>query len=551
MTSSLQLTSVTNPAAQTFRITNPSGAVLTSVGLFFATKPTTNSIPVTIELRPVADGGTPSSVFLFSNTIVSKTPAEISASTSFDGSSNETKFTFAEPLYVPGNTEIALVIHTNAPPGDYKLWIAKLGEFYTGSTTKKITTQLASGSFFASSNGTTWTPEQTKDMTFKIYRADFNYTNTLANLYPTIPPARRLSPTRIYNSPLLFNAGSSEVRVVHPFHGFQVSDKVYLSTDSAGFDSASVINGVLGSSILGQRTITKTDPFGYVVAMDSAADSSVRAGGNSVFATEQYVLDEVRLILPAITPEKTSMQSWGKFTTSKSFAGSETAYQSSNTFTLNPGRVYNFKDPHVITSSLTETNSLSGGKSTTVYVNLNTVDRYVAPHINLTNAALQAGSVFIDYQADSATAILRSDRNTSVIVPYVSETDPSSGTVAAKHIAKPISLLDKATSLKVLIDANRPAAADFSVWYRTGLVDDVENPLSKKTWTEFSKTITIPNRSNYNDTPADDDFLIFREYYFETFDLPAFNHYQIKIVMNSTKSSRYPRFKNLRTVATK
>lgn len=551
MTTSLQLTSVTNPAAQTFKITNPSGAVLTSVGLFFATKPTSNSIPVTVEIRPVAEGGNPSSTFVFANTIVSKTPAEVSASTTFDGSSNETKFVFAEPLFVPGNTELALVIHTNAPPGDYKLWVAKLGEFYTGSTTKKITTALASGSFFASSNGTTWTAEQTKDMTFKVYRAEFNDTNVRANLYTAIPPAKRLSPTRIFNSPLLFSAGSSELKVVHPYHGFQVNDKVYLSTDSAGFDSADVINGVLGSSILGQRTITKTDPFGYVVTMDSAADSSIRAGGNYILATEQYVLDEVRLILPSIVPQNTSINAYGKFTTTKSFAGNETPYQPSSEFTLTPGVIHHLKDPHVITSSLTETNSLSGDKSTTIYVNLNTTDKYVAPHINLTNTALHTGSIFIDYQADSDTALLRSDRNTSVILPYVSEADVSSGTVAARHIATPVSLLDKATSLKVIVDANRPAAADFSVWFRTGLIDDVETPLSKKTWTEFSKTITSPNRSNYNDTPADDDYITFREYYFETFDLPAFNQYQVKIVMNSTKSTRYPRFKNLRTVATK
>jgi hypothetical protein len=153
--------------------------------------------------------------------------------------------------------------------------------------------------------------------------------------------------------------------------------------------------------------------------------------------------------------------------------------------------------------------------------------------------------VFIDYQ-DSASA---AGRNLITTLPFVNETQPSGGTTAAKYMGKPITLVDYATSIRVLIDANRPSLSDFTVWYRVASTDgDVS--IYNTNWTAFSKTSTLPNNSNYNDTPTDDDFNAFREYEFNQYDLTDFNQFQIKVTMNSRNSSRYPRFKNLRIIST-
>ena len=42
-----------------------------------------------------------------------------------------------------------------------------------GSTEKKLTKQATLGSLFKSQNGKTWEPDQTKDLTFELVRADF------------------------------------------------------------------------------------------------------------------------------------------------------------------------------------------------------------------------------------------------------------------------------------------------------------------------------------------------------------------------------------------
>jgi hypothetical protein len=541
MSNYLQLTEVINPLAQTFRVVQKHGAVLTGIGLFFSSK-TAGSNPITVELRPVDEGGSPSAKFVYPGTRVSLAPASVNVVANFDGSTGETKFTFPEPFHVPENSEVAIVIHTNAAAGDYKIWIAEMGEYFFNSTERKIISQPEAGSFFASSNGTSWTAEQSKDIAFKVYKANFSTGTHTAVLNPDVPPLRKIASDPALENPLFFTAASSSVKVLHPYHGFQPSDRVSIY----GLDSAARYAGVLGSSIMGDRQLTAVDPYGYTFAMDSAADSAVRAGGINILATEQYVVDEARLILPKTTPVTTSIATVGDFTTTKSFAGTEEAYQTSSNLRLPLGEAGVFREPHVVASELQETNRLSGNPSTSIKVRMNVTDANVAPYFNVAEAAFEVGSNLIDYQDSASTA----GRNVLSTIDFVAETAAFGGTTFAKHLTIPYSVLETATTLKILVDANRPAGTDFDIWYRTASLDDTTTPISNKEWIVVSKTPTAPNRSNYSDLPTDDDPKVFREYSFELFDVPDFTQYQLKITMNSQKSTRIPRFRNLRTIAT-
>lgn len=541
MTTFLQSADTACPLAQSFIVTNPSGAVLTAVGLFFYSKPTSGSIPVSIELRPIEESGFPSSRNFYPGTKVSKAPADVAVSTSFNGSSNETKFVFEDPIFIPPNTEVALVISTNANPNDYRIWAAEMGEYYFGSTTKRITTQPAVGSIFISSNNTTWTPEQSKDIAFKIYRAEFTNTGVYATVYPDVPPAVNLTPLDAIVQPISFTAGADSAQIYHPNHGFLPGDKVVLS----GIDSDFTINGIKGRSVMGTRTILKTDPYGYTIELDSAADSTRSGGGLSVTATEQYVIDSFKLIVPKYTPASTFFNADGSFTTTKSYAGGQTPYQTTSNVLINLEDKVTFKQPHVIASQLTEDSSLDSTPSTDIKIRFNTGDKFVAPSFNITNASIEIMHNIIDFQ-DSAPD---SDRNIITTIPFVNETSSRGGSSIAKHIARAVTLLDAATSIRVIVDANRPPEAQFTVWYRTTRKDDGLD-LDDVEWTAFSKTSTLPNNSNYQDVVADENFFTFREYRFNVFDLPAFDTYQIKITMNSTNSTSFPRFRNLRTIAT-
>ena len=541
MTTFLQSADTACPLAQSFSVTNPSGVVLTAIGLFFYSKPTSGSIPVSVELRPIEESGYPSSRNFYPGTKVSKAPADVAASTSFDGSSNETKFVFEDPIFIPPNTELALIISTNANPDDYRIWSAEMGQYYFGSTTKRITTQLAVGSIFISSNNTTWTPEQSKDIAFKVYRAEFPNTGVYATVYPDVPPAVNLAPLDTILQPITFTGGADSAQIYHPNHGFLPGDKVVLS----GLDSDFTINGIKGRSIMGTRTILKADPYGYTIEMDSAADSTRSGGGLSIFATEQYVMDTFKLIVPRYTPTSTFFNADGSFTTTRSYAGSQTPYQTTSDVAINLEDTITFKQPHVIASELTEDSSLGSTPSTDIKIRFNTGDRFIAPSFNITNASIEVMHNIIDFQA----AAPDSDRNVITTIAFVSETSSRGGSEIAKHIARAVTLLDAATSIRVIVDANVPLEAEFTVWYRTTRKDDGLD-LDDVAWEEFSKTSTMPNNSNYQDVVGDENFLTFREYRFNVFDLPSFDTYQLKITMNSTNSTTFPRFRNLRTIAT-
>jgi len=550
MTGLMNVAGSVAPAAQTFKVSEPGGIVVTAIGLWFYSKPTTTDIPITLELRPCGESGFPSSTRVYPNTRVTLTPAQVSTSTNFNAENNETKFVLSSPLYLPYETEAAIVVHTNAQPGDYKFWVSQQGEFAwiggSQSTAVRCSPDVASGSFYASSNGTSWNAEQTKDFAFKVYKASFTHSGYTAVLNPDVPPAEKLSHREEFNDPLIMTAGDSDVKVIHHNHGFNVGDFVKIT----GLDSAETTNGVTNTSIIGERKITARDPFGYTFTMDSAADSSIRAGGTGIIATQQYNIDAFKLNLASIVPNQySSIQTGGKFATQKSYANSETQYAETNNVLINPGRVTGFKHPQVLVSSLVEDSDFSGEPSTEVRVTFNTQDKNSAPYINLAMTSMDLYHNLIDFQdSDNYSG---NDRNLLSTISYVDETNAENGTSLATHITRPVTLIEPANSLRVIVDAVRPTLAEFDIYYRVTNTNNIANDLiTEKDWTAFSKTPTLPDNSNYQDVAQNDDFFNYKEYRFNKYDLNDFNQYQIKVVMNSRKSTHIVKMRNLRTIAT-
>lgn len=554
----LQLTEQRNPLAQTFRVTEPDGSVLTGVGLFFQSAPSASDdqLPITIELRPVTESGVPSAQRFISGTRVTASASSIRAvaSTSF-ASGTEFKFAFESPVYVPGNVEIAIVAYTNATVGQYKIWAGAIGDYEYGSTTKLISHQLSSGVFLQSSNGTSWSKQQETDIAFKVYRAKFD-TNSISIAYmENNLPKRKLLTENVYTDayskypadPLQFTSGSNKVRVIHPAHGFNVGDKVKISSDSDGYDSADTLNGISMAQILKTHTIDSADPYGYTISATSLADSSIRSGGSHVYATEQYQIDQFMLSMPSLTPRLTDLLFKGNFTTTKSFAGSQTSYDTTTDVAIPPNVPIRFRQPHVVASKAQENDAakLNGNPSTVIKAIMNTANEYVAPSINVSAGSLKTLANFIDYQqSDDSSA---SSRNYITTLNHVDETNPDGGTTASKHITIPFGpLMEAATSIRVYIDAKRPVGSDFSIWYRT-IQSTSDQKIEEQSWVKFSETSTPPNFSNYSQIGNTEQY---RQFEFNVYDIADFDIYQIKITMHSTNSTAVPAFKNLRTIAT-
>lgn len=561
-TGGLQLTSQANPTAQTFVVDEAS--VLTGIGIFFAS--VSSSYPITLELRPTTEGGLPSINRLIPGTQVTAGPGTgntisgaTTSATTFYSSPPEHKFVFDEPVFVPANTLVSFVLYTSAPSDDYKIYTAESLKFKFGKTnayhTSNTTTER--GAYYASTNGTAWEPDLNKDITFKVYKARFNTSSTAtAVLNSNNPGFKALTETTVADNlgrfsfdPLQFTAGSSTVSVRHPGHGFQSGDKVTLISDGTNsFDSGDTINGVLGSNILGERTITAVDPFGYSFTMGDTADSSIRGGGTGLSATENIVMNQMTLNLPYSTPAKTNIASKADLTTTKSLgAGTETAYNTSSDIRVVSGDPIRLKDPHIIATEANETLRLSGNPSSKFTISMVTADPNVAPYINVGDAFVYAEQFFVDYQ-DSDNTLFSSIRNEITTVDFVAETQANGGTTASKHITVPYLLENTSTSISVLLDAIRPINSDFSVWYRTANTADETTSIEDVNWTEFSKIDKNTQGKTYSEISPDDEAT--KEYEFNVFGLDAFDQYQIKITFNSRRQSFPPIISNMRIIAT-
>lgn len=536
MSSNLSLANEISPLAQTFRVLEPEGAVITSIGLYFAAKPAADApidIPVTVELRPVTEGGNPSSIYAYPNTRVSKTRGSINANANFS-EVEETRFTFPSPLYVPGNSEVAIVVYSNMTANAYKVWVAEMGEFVYGRTDKRITTQPANGSFFKSSNGTAWNADQLSDLAFNVYKADFG-TSILTNppvvaLVPDNPPLKAH-----VSNPIITNNGSNTVYIEHFDHGFQAGEDVRIY----GLDSSDTTVGIPHSQIMGTKTIQAVDPNGFTIQTTASATDSDRFGGDTLLTTEQYAFDTMITYIPTLEPTGTSISMKGDFVTHKSWGSSQTAGVSDTNVTLNTENITFFDKPYVIRASDQE----GGTPSATIKATLSTDNRYVAPHINWANSSIRLAHNLIDNDLESTYI---AGYNT-----YVSAENPSDTSIQAQHIANPVFLEEGITgnSLKVLLDADRPSIAGFRVWYRTGLQVEGADALVNKTWNEFSRSPALPDYSTYLTVPASRGFGDFQEYEFFKESLTDFDVAQIKITMTTTNSSKPPFFKNLRTIA--
>ena len=559
----LQLAEQRNPTAQTFVVDQAS--TLTAIGIFFAKAPADDDYGITIEMRPTSEDGAPSSIRYIPGTRVTATAAQIRAKTDPGGSfagttfaaAREFKFEFRHPIYVPANTLCSFVIYTSAPAGQYQMYIAKNLNYLYGSTQEFYTfnSSTEQGAYYSSSNGTSWEADNSKDVTFKVYKAQFTTaTKHTAVMFANNPGPKKLTESTVRDGlshysfdPLTFTAASTLVKVRHPSHGFQPGDKVVLSTDGVNsFDSSGSINGMFGRSVLGERTIVNADPFGYTFNADSNATASIRAGGTGLLATENYGIDQIYLNLPNVTPKKTSLFAKADLTTSKSFAGSETAYNTTSDIKLLPFKTIRLKNPHMIATTENETLRLSGNPSGKFTVTMITDDANVAPHFNVNTSFVGCEAALVDFQAAAAAT----GKNTLSSVSFVADSASSGGTAAAQHLTIPYKLETSATSIVVYMDAVRPKGAEFSVYFRTKTAGDDGSKLTDQSFVEFSKTTKQVKGMGYNDIAPTDNYTAFREYAFSVFDLNAFDEYQIKITMHTTRQTHPPVFANIRTIAT-
>lgn len=148
-----------DPLAQTFALN--AAAQVSGVDLWFVDRPTTTT---RVQIRTTSNG-VPTGTVLAEAT-------RSGASLNIGGAS--TRIAFDRPVTLLGGVEYAIVILCNDAVGSVS--VAELGK-YDATAARWITSQpYTVGVLLSSSNASTWTPHQDRDLTFRILSASFSET---------------------------------------------------------------------------------------------------------------------------------------------------------------------------------------------------------------------------------------------------------------------------------------------------------------------------------------------------------------------------------------
>ena len=545
-----------DPIAQSFQIQNSNGGFVTGIDVYFESKSTT--VPIRLEVRPV-ENGVPSQETIIEGSIVVLDPADVVATdlnsntTMTDVRNAPTAFNFDAPLYLEGNTEYAFVLIANTQ--EYNVYVAEIEGFLIGSNSQRVLKQPTLGSFFMSQNSITWTPDQRRDMMFRLRRAVFDTSLTgTAYIENDITPTVRLT-----NNPISTDSGSDLVTISLENHGFVVNDKVFIDKVDSGasvdWDSDTVIGGIKGSSIIGERTVQKVDGFGFQIQADSTATGTVIGGGINVQSERNIPMNTAIPNINTFVLPNSTLSFTGEFTNGASLVTSNAAtnaqYGKPSSRIMSPSEPIDFTTPRVIASRRVEQdeNTLLGSGSTDprgsirIKANLSTTDDFITPVIDMQQASITALSNLIDNQVDSDEAGLDLDVTVNVPINYVDETAAVGGSALSKHLTRPVNITEPAVGLKVLLAANRPANSTIELYYRTlsaGSDDDIQT----KNFT-LAPVETLPQ--------TDENVNVFRQYEYTIGGLGGtldpFTTFQLKVVMKSQNSSKVPRIRDLRAIA--
>lgn len=239
--------------AQSFLI-GPEGAWITSIDVFFKTK-STGTTPVTCEIRTV-ELGLPTLDMVDKHSTVTLRPNDIT--TSEDGTV-ATNIKFKSPVYLDPGMQAAIVLLSESD--EYECFCGEMGQKALNAQTlpeaqgRIYSQQWALGSLFKSQNGSTWTPTQFEDLTFKMYRAKFtSSTGTVT----------------FYNPPIRPNNGFLETLNFHPLTSIPKLATLGIQTTTNA--------GLIGTVFTEGRKITETIEnfrYGYIDGKGGPANGTV------------------------------------------------------------------------------------------------------------------------------------------------------------------------------------------------------------------------------------------------------------------------------------
>ena len=453
-----------DPIAQSFMVTVPNdtaGHFVSKLDLYFKAKSPDKGISV--FLTPMNAGVPDFSQILGKATLLA---SEVSVS---DDATVATTFEFDHPIYIAAGTDYAFAIEPDAHSPDYLLWCSEVGGFDV-TTGSQVYKNPYDGVMFVSANRNSWTPYQTEDIKFTLYRARFTsgtgslIVNNESDDYLTLTGVAKANTRSISVGDVVYTTNTSYIANTAtgaPFGIVQFYDDtngiLILDSSTGGFSN------VAGSNMI---QIHRMAPYNNTsittgnTASSNLLTSSIIAYAN-VASVDNQKYHTITPKFATMSPQNTKLEF--------SYKGVDTSYNVDTAWkTLaNEGMNEQFDKERIVLSLSNEIAYLGSAKSAFIKIDFTSSDTLVSPVIDLRRKS----SYFIENKINNDT--------TNENYTY--------GNSLSKYVSKKVILADgqDAEDIHVTLTAFRPINSDIAVYAKIASGDDFED-FDTKLWTLLS-----------------------------------------------------------------
>ena len=275
-------------------------------------------------------------------------------------------------------------------------------------------------------------------------------------------------------------------------------------------------------------------------------------GGKEIFASQNIQYNQLYPLINFITPGQTALSAKTRTISGTSAGGNESSFLDQGFEEIQLNAINPLSSPRLVASSINESAYLPElplNRSNTISLRLLSGDKNLSPIVDTMNASILYIRNRLNKPIDDYSRDIRVKLNSN---------DPHAGI----YISNRVDLKQPATSLQVILSAQRAESADFRVLYKLFNTEISEGEQSYELFPGFDnlrdttgdgfgdEIIATDKNSGRPDakvpSSVDGEFL---DYQFTADNLTEFNGFVIKVVFSGTNESEAPRLQDIRAIA--
>jgi virulence-associated protein VapD len=306
-------------------------------------------------------------------------------------------------------------------------------------------------------------------------------------------------------------------------------------------------------SNFGSNVIDRSSDASLSDTSEISFNTEATSGGSEIVVSKNIQYNSIIPHIALISPDSaTSVSAQIRTISGTSVGGNEVSFIDQGYEDVELGEINDLSSVRIVCSKENEDeylDSMFRNKSFTAKVDLSSSNPNLSPMIFWKQSSVELlgnrlNNPKMDYINDSRVKTFNNDPHSTI---YVSNT---------------VNLLQPATSLKVFVSAFRPSSSDFRVLYSLIRPDSSEIEQSFELFPGYNNLTSDFNQDGYPDVIDSSknsglpDTRVpeslqrqFLDYEYTASNLGEFSGYTIKIVMFGTDQSKYPIFKDIRSIA--